>query len=396
MQGRFDRLASKTKISKEVKTMPKRNKGTGNIYYREDRKVYEGRIQVGRKYNGKPIFRFVTKKRKTDVQKELIQIKAQLDKGIYFEPSNTPLRIWMYDWMEAYMRDSIKQQTYVTYELMIRTKIVPLIGHVKIQNLTPLMVQQAFNELAKQYSPATLQKVKSILRMALRKALDNELIIKDPMRGLKLPKLLKPQIEIVPEKDVSKLIKAAKGHNVYEVVATGLGTGMRIGEMLALDWADIDLKRAEVTVHKTLVRLKDDNNKEILKVQFIPKTECGLRTVPLSRENVELLKKLKRKRLTKGFYDNGIVFCSTKGKRMHPRNFNRDLESICKKAGIKRISANVTRHTFASTAIARGAECKTVSEILGHKDVTTTLNNYVHPSKEKMKEVAEMVTISSF
>jgi hypothetical protein len=143
--------------------MPKRNKGTGNIYYREDRKVYEGRLQVGTKYNGKPIFRFVTNERKTDVQKELVQIKAQLDKGVYLEPSNKSLRMWLNDWMEAYMRDSIKQQTYENYEMMIRTKIVP--GNVQLRNLTPLMVQQVFNELSQKYSPATLQKVKSILRM---------------------------------------------------------------------------------------------------------------------------------------------------------------------------------------------------------------------------------------
>jgi site-specific recombinase XerD len=116
----------------------------------------------------------------------------------------------------------------------------------------------------------------------------------------------------------------------------------------------------------------------------------------LSSENVGLLKKLKRKSLAKGFYDNCIVFCSIKGTRTHPHDFNWELESICKKADIKRISANVIRNTLASNAIARGAECKTVSEILGRKEVTITLNNYVHPSKEKMKEVAEMITISSF
>ena len=376
--------------------MSKRNKGTGNIYYREDRKVYEGRLQVGTKYNGKPIFRFVTNERKTDVQKELVRIKAQLDKGVYLEPSNKSLRMWLNDWMEAYMRDSIKQQTYENYEMMIRTKIVPLIGNVQLRYLTPLMVQQVFNELSQKYSPATLQKVKSILRMALSKALDNELIIKDPIRGLKLPKLSKPQIEIVSEKDISKLLKAAKGRNIYEAVITGLGTGMRIGEMLALDWVDVDLKNAEIAVYKTLVRVKDENKREVLKVQSMPKTDNGIRTVPLSRENVDLLKALKKKHLVKGLNDNGIVFCSTEGTRIHPRNFNRDLENVCMKAGIKRISANVTRHTFASTAIARGAEYKTVSEILGHKDVTTTLNNYVHPSKEKKKEVAEIMTISSF
>jgi len=83
----------------------------------------------------------------------------------------------------------------------------------------------------------------------------------------------------------------------------------------------------------------------------MPKTDTGFRTVPLSHENVALLRALKKKRLAEALNDNGIVFCSVKGTRIHPRNFNRDLASICEKAGINKISANVTRHTFASTAL---------------------------------------------
>lgn len=373
-----------------------RYKGTGNIYYREDRKVHEGRIQVGTKYNGKPIYKFFTSKNKTFLQRKLIQIKAQLDNGTYFEPSNKPLKVWLSDWMDTYMRSNVKQQTFETYEMIVRTILVPLIGDVQLKNLTPLMVQHAFNTLTEKYSPATLQKVKSILSMALDKAMKNEMIVKDPTRGLKLPTVPKPRMEILPENDVGKLLQAAKGRNIYEAIETGLGTAMRIGEILALDWADIDLKRAEVTVYKTLIRVKDENGKEVIKVQSAPKTDSSVRTIPLSEKNVGLLKELKKKRLASGFNDNGIVFCSVKGTHIHPRNFNRDLTRICDKAGIKVISANVTRHTFASTAIARGADYKTVSEILGHKDITTTLNNYVHPSKDKMKEIAEMMTTSSF
>lgn len=107
------------------------------------------------------------------------------------------------------------------------------------------------------------------------------------------------------------------------------------------------------------------------------------------------IENLKKKRFIKGIKDNGIVFSSTTGTRIHPRNFNHHLENICKKAGIMRISAHVTRHTFVTNAIERGAEVKTVSDIIGHRKIETTYNNYVHPSKEK-KEVAEMMSISTY
>lgn len=167
-----------------------------------------------------------------------------------------------------------------------------------------------------------------------------------------------------------------------------------IGELLALEWNDIDYANAELSITKTLIRSKSKAKQEVLKVQHTLKTESSLRTVPLSCINVELLKALKKRRLSDGTTDNGIIFCSTKGTYISFRNFNRTLEAICKKAGIKRISANVLRHSFASIAIDRNAERKAVSKILGHTKIETTYNNYVHPSKERVKEVAELMNFN--
>lgn len=373
-----------------------RNKGTGSIYYREDRKVYEGKIQTAKKYNGKPIYKYITRKTKKEVQDELVRIIAQVNEGTYFEPSKMPLWMWMDKWMEVYERDNIREQTYESYKQTIRTKITPFIGDVKLNNLTPMMVQQMFNELSKSFSPATLRKAKSVLRMAISQAIDNELIVKDPTRGLKLPGLPKPEIGCLTDTEIFRLLKVAKGRNIYELLYTDFSTGMRVGETLALDWLDVNLKKEELKVHKTLVRVKGDNNKETLKIQDIPKTHSSNRTVPMSKNNVQLLKELRKKRLAKGLNDNGIVFCSTRGTRIHPRNVNRDLESICKKAGIRKISIHVSRHSFATNAIECGAEVKTVSDIIGHSKIETTYNNYVHPSKEKKKEVAEMMSIRTY
>ncbi len=181
------------------------------------------------------------------------------------------------------------------------------------------MMQKMFNELAKSYEPSSLRKIKSILAMALRKAKKNDLIIKDPMIGVKLPKLPKPEIESMAISDIDKFLDVAKKHNIYQAVVTGLGTGMRIGEL-----------------------------------------------------------------------DNDIVFCSKKVTYISFRNFNRALETICQKANVPRISANITSHTFATVAVGNKAELKTLADILGHKDVSTTYNNYVHPAKE----VAELVNSS--
>jgi site-specific recombinase XerD len=132
----------------------------------------------------------------------------------------------------------------------------------------------------------------------------------------------------------------------------------------------------------------------VLKVQDTLKTESSLRTVPLNHRNVDLLKDLKKRRVVDSITDNGIVFCSTRGTHISFRNFNRSLEAICEKAGIKRISANILRHSFASIAIERKADMKAVSKIMGHTKIETTFNKYVHPSKDLMKEVAELMSLT--
>jgi site-specific recombinase XerD len=331
---------------------------------------------------------------KTEVQAELVRIKAQLDEDTYFEPSRMALKNWLNKWLSEYMRNSIKEQTFNTYEMVINKIIAPIIGDVALKNLTPLMLQQTFNKLNEKYKPSTIRKIKSILNMAFGVARNNELIAKDPLSGLKLPKLKKPEIESMAVCDIHKFLDAAQESSIYNAVMFGLGTGVRIGELLALNWPDFDFLNAEVSITKTLIRSKDKNNKEILKVQDSVKTDRSFRTVPLNRDIITMLKTLKKKRLAEGFNDNNIVFCSQKGTHMSPRNFNRVLKSICNKAGIKKISANVTRHTFATVAVERKAEIKTISEILGHRRIETTYNNYVHPSNEKKKQVAELMVFS--
>jgi integrase len=374
--------------------MTKRNKGTGSIYYREDRKVYEGKIKVGTQYNGKPIYKHVTRKRKTDVQNELISIGAKLNEGAYTAQSNAKAIDWLYDWLETYMQNNIKEQTYNTYNMVIKKMLAPFLRDVQLKNLTPLMLQNAFNELSVKYAPSTLRKIKNILNSALRAARENELIAKDPFVGVKLPKLQKPKIESLSIQDIEKLMKVAQNYNIYEAIEIAFSTGLRIGEVLALEWEDVDYKKAELNITKTLIRSENDKGKEVLKVQYTLKTESSLRTVPLNHRNVDLLKDLKKRRSVDDITDNGIIFCSTRGTHIYFRNFNRSLEAICEKAGIKRISANILRHSFASIAIERKADVKAVSKIMGHTKIETTFNNYVHPSKNRTKEVAEIMSLT--
>jgi integrase len=369
-------------------------KGLGTIYYRNDRKVYEGRIKVNTKANGKPKYKYVIRKHKTDVLDELVKIKAQLNDKVYIEPSKIKVIDWVKEWLAVYKRSKIAEQTYNTYEMVISKMLAPLLWDVKLKDITPLMLQSIFNELSKKYAPSTLRKIKSILKSAFRVAIQNDMMVKNPMIGIQLPKLQKPRIESLNVKEVDQLREAAKGYNIYEAVEIALSTGLRVGELLALEWSDINYKSAEIRICKTLIVSKADKGQEFTKVQHTLKTENSQRSVRLSSSNAEMLKAMKKRRMAENVDDNGIVFCSTKGTYIQRRNFNRTLGRICKTAGIKEISANILRHTYGSIAIDRNIGAKTVSRTLGHSKIETTFNNYVHPSKDKDREAAEIMSFN--
>jgi integrase len=368
--------------------MSNRNRGIGTIYYRKDRGVYEGRIKTGVKNNGRAKYKYTTKERKTDVINELIRIKAKVNEGEYLEQSKTHVIDWMLDWLDTYMQRSIKKQTYTTYKMIINKTLRPILKNMRLKDLNPKFIQQMFNQLGDRYSPATLRKIKSIFNLSMVTAIENDLISRNPLIGIKLPKIDKPDIESMSVPEIEELIAASKGYNIEFAIRVAVCTGLRIGELLALTWDDFDAKQPILRINKTLIRIENK-----IRVQESLKTESSQRTVPISRDIAWDLIRLKRHRLTERIEDNGIMFCSTRGTYTSPRNFNRSLEAICKKAGIGRISANVLRHSFASIAIERDAEVKAISEMMGHTKIETTYNNYVHP-KNKIREVADIMSFN--
>lgn len=372
--------------------MSKRGNGEGTIVKRKDGR-YMGSVTVGRDMNGKLKRKTVYGKTKKEVQEKLNDLSKQIYTDSYFEPSSLKLYDWLKTWLKNYKAISLKPSTYDLYETLIDTLIKTELGQLKLKDIKPVHIQAFYNKLydnGKGYSTSTIQKVNNILNPAFKTAIKNELINKNPVDSIEMPKHKEKQVRALTIEEQNVFVEEAKNSWYFSAFVVALDTGLRCGELLALEWNDIDLKNGEITVYKNLVAVKDrdsEDEKLILKIQQSPKTAKSIRTVPLTQRALNVLRELKIKQQSL----SEIVFCTNKGTHVFPKNLRRTFQSILSKAKIEKLGLHVLRHTYATRLFEAGANPKTVSELLGHKNVSVTLNIYTHVLPHQKKETVKLL-----
>jgi integrase len=156
-----------------------------------------------------------------------------------------------------------------------------------------------------------------------------------------------------------------------------LDTGLRIGELLALTWKDINFEKKLINVNKTLVKQKDSSGKQIIVSQSFPKTNAGKRTVPMTDECFKVLSERNRKKS-----DSELLFPSKNNTFIDSNNIRRNLRCVCKKANLENFSTHTLRHTFSTKLFNKNIHPKTVAILMGHSKVEIALNNYTHVDDE--------------
>jgi integrase len=372
--------------------MSKRGNGEGTIVKRKDGR-YMGSVTIGRDINGKLKRKTVYGKTKKEVQEKLNDLSKQIYTDSYFEPSSLKLNDWLKTWLKNYKAISLKPATYDLYETLIDTLIYSGLGQLKLKDIKPVHIQAFYNKLydnGKGYATSTIQKVNNILNPAFKTAIKNELINKNPVDSIEMPKHREKQVRALTIEEQNAFLEYAKISWYFSAFVVALDTGLRCGELLALNWDDIDLKNGEITVYKNLIAVKDrdsEDEKLILKIQQSPKTAKSIRTVPLTQRALNVLRELKIKQQSL----SEIVFCTNKGTHVFPKNLRRTFQNILSKAKIEKLGLHVLRHTYATRLFEAGANPKTVSELLGHKNVSITLNIYTHVLPHQKKETVKLL-----
>ena len=366
----------------------KRNNGDGNIRKRADGR-YEIRVSAGvdpktGKY--KKISKYF--KTKTEAIQAIHKVSEEVKRKEVSEKGNYLFIDWLDYYLENYLKNTIKQSTYVGYRTYINKHFLPAFNNLKLRNLSPKLLQEFYNvKYEDGLSPKTLININMFLHKALQQACRESIIFQNVAECVELPRRKKPDIKILTLEQQKSLISASYKSRYGVFIRLELVTGLRLGELLGLRWADIDLINGNLTVNQTLNRLtkyepSGENTTEI--VFGTPKSENSIRTIPLLNAAVNDLKNWKKvqdrdKELAAGAYnDLGLLVTNELGKFIEPKTFKKYYEKILKNAGIENMTFHALRHTFASRSLERKMDSKTLSAILGHYSVAFTLDTYTH------------------
>lgn len=367
----------------------KRNNGEGSITKLKNGR-YMGKIMIGRLPNGNPNRKTVYGDTQAEVTRKLNEIRYEYNNGLYIEPNHMKFGEWLPIWLKTFKQKKLKARTYDTYESQINVHIIPALGNLVLKDLTSFHIQDFYNELGDDgLSSATIRKIHQIINSALDKAQEQKMIRFNPSESAELPAMEQKPLRAFTRDEQTIFFEAAKGYSYNEAFVFEVDTGVRDGELFPLTWKDIDFEKGYVQINKTLIFVKDRENKSgntyILKVQDSTKTKAGVRKIPLTKRCLRMLKELKLKNGGK----SELIFPSKNGTFISPRNFLRCFKTICGKIGLKDFNCHTLRHTFATRCFEKGIPAKIVSRWLGHKKVQHTLDIYTHVMPEEEKHAIE-------
>ena len=360
-----------------------------NVYKDSSSGKWISQVKIGYYENGRPKY----KRFKSDTKKEALQ---RLDEYSFLEgESNISTAEYIKQYINIYKKNKIKASSLTRDYGILENQISPRIGDYAIEELTSSIIQsELINKLVdEKYSHSTIHKAYTLLNEALKKAVLENRLSKNPCVGVNMPsqKSIKPkEIEILTEDEIREFLKVANIQKYANGLAISLivYTGLRCGELCALKWSDIDFENRIITVQRNISvsEVTDENGdkKRIVELQDGTKTRLK-RTVPLNDKAIEILNKIKAK-------SKSDFVIQTRSKVPDTSQIAKTYNSMIAYAGIEgRTGIHTLRHTFASVLIKKGVDIKVISEILGHSSVSFTYKTYIHLFPEQKTNALDLI-----
>lgn len=374
--------------------MPKKGE---NIRKRADGR-WEGRYKVDTPTDAKTKYHSVYGKTYKEVKDKIRLITSQ-PALLNEKKQQQPILIKevITQWLNS-SKSIHKGATEVRYEYLIEKHIIPELGDVPLSSVTSSLLTNFMNRklehgslnskgtLSPSYVRSIMSVVVSVLKYAVNEGMCQPLNI-----NLQKPCIDKRDLEVLSAFDQNRL-ESALIHNIDETklgILISLNTGLRIGEVCALSWDDIDFERQIFHIRSTVARVKSmDSGVNSKLIIDKPKTKSSLRDIPIPSKLLTILVSMKKQ--SKGKY---VV--SAENSFVSPRTYEYRYHKILDEYNIPSVNYHTLRHTFATRCIEVGVDVKTLSEILGHANVSITLNTYVHSSMELKRQQLEKLSILS-
>ena len=350
----------------------RRGNGEGSVYRRGDGRVVGEWVDA----NGKR--RYISGKTKTAVRKRLRELLADRDKGIAYDSENLTMGDYLDRWLDA-VKGSVRPRTWQRSEEAVRLHLKPTIGHHRLDKLNAMQVQAAYRQkLEEGLSPRTVEIVHATLYKALKQAVRWLLVPRNVAEAATPPRQARPEIVALSGEQARALLESAKGDRLEAFWVLAVTTRMRNGELLGLQWRNVDLEAGTLRVRRSVFN----------GVVSPPKTSAGNRTIRLSGLAVAALKE-QRLVAARGRISEW-AFSTKRGTSMSVHNVhNRHWKPLLKRARLPTTTRmHDLRHTCATLLLSRGVPVKVVSEMLGHASVSITLDTYSHVLPDMQQSAA--------
>ena len=309
---------------------------------------------------------------------------------------------WLKEWLECFVRPVCKGKTYISYSGIVNKYLVPKLGDYEVGELEAVTLQKFVANLitcgnertGRGLSSSTVNLIITVMQNSLKCAYAIGKAVKYVADNVKRPRVIERDMQSFTFREQAAIegeILRYGRTNLYGIIIC-LYTGLRIGELLALRWEDIDFRRNLLYVNRTGHDGRDGDGNYVL-ICNSPKTVSSKRCIPLSRQMAKLLRGIRER-------SGGEYVISNKSKPVLVRSYQRSFERLLKKLNIPRRGFHALRHTFATRAVECGMDVKMLSEILGHKSPAITLNRYVHSfmdgKRKMMNRLGEVSVLPQF
>lgn len=377
-----------------------RGHNEGSCYQRKDGK-WMGQIQIGFKPNGTRKFITKTARTKQEISNWLAETRNDILKNTFIEPSNITVEQYLWNWMVTYKYKIVSASTYTRYINFMKIHIVPEVGNIKLCDLRTIHIQKLYNHLQdKGMSYSALKHVHTVFNQSLDCAVRENMISKNyALYTVRNKPRNTAEVPVFTPEQQQKIIENLPFSPIGVLVRTALGTGARMGELLGLQWSDIDLENNIIHIRNGLVKenIFSADGRDIVshRIALGPlKTPKSRRDIPIANSTASLLKKYKLNQ--RSFIKNKdiiptLVFCSEAGTLWDHSNVRNQYIKLLKKIGVPYIKFHALRHTFATRVMEVNIHPKVAQELLGHSTVSITMDIYSHVLPEQKREAIEKI-----
>ena len=319
---------------------------------------------------------------------QLIYELEQANRGTPVNKTKYPLKDWVAYWLENIDKDKVKESTWDKHKYQLERLVLPEIGHISVQSLTPTHVRTMLNTWLKRGIGArTCQLALLALSAVMRDAVKQELVYRNVVRLVDPPKHQKAERNFWTQEQAQIFLNSLKeqDHRFYNIFLTMFTYGMRRGEAIALLWSDVDFDKDTIWINKSMIRVGNEHK------LATPKTLASIRILPLTPPVKAALLATKAKRDPQ---PNDFLFVTNRGKHIDGHSLATMLERHAYRLGLPRITLHEIRHTVATMLKDNEVSPKDAQVILGHASITTTLQIYTHSTLEKKSEALASVSAS--